>query len=316
MKKFQLSKITKIILLIIISVKIHAQLGVNSSNSAPNAKAMLDVESADKGILIPRMSTTARNAIASPPNGLLIYNNTTNKFNYFDGTAWQETIIGNQWAVNGSNISYSGGNVGIGTASPTKPLNIYNLSTPSILFQTPVSGNLISDGFEIGANLGGDGIINNLEGKPISFQLQASEKMRVDDSGNIGIGAVSPLEKLDVNGNIRSTGNVVLTSGKVTRTNTGSANLVPIAFGSIQDNNAVLAGSGNWTTNSVATGHKRINIPGVSLNISTHTIVGSTSASFPVFTSFLIVNNNLEIFTYNSSGTLVNVPVSFVVYTE
>lgn len=119
MKIKYLLQISVFCLILFFTNKSMAQLGINATNASPNNKAMLDVESNNKGILIPRMNTSARDAIATPPNGLMIYNNQTNKFNYYDGTAWQETILGNQWAINGSNISYSGGNVGIGTITPS-----------------------------------------------------------------------------------------------------------------------------------------------------------------------------------------------------
>ncbi len=41
-------------------------LAINADGTLPNANAILDVKSANKGVLIPRMSTTARNAIPLP----------------------------------------------------------------------------------------------------------------------------------------------------------------------------------------------------------------------------------------------------------
>ncbi|MCP9757320.1 hypothetical protein EGI26_19335 [Lacihabitans sp. CCS-44] len=82
----------------------------------------------DRGILIPKMSTVTRNSVASPASGLMIYNTDSNKFNYYDGTSWQEASSGNQWATNGSHISYSNGQVGIGISTPTAPLSF--ASTP------------------------------------------------------------------------------------------------------------------------------------------------------------------------------------------
>lgn len=73
---------------------ITAQLGFNATNSAPNSRAMLDVESTSKGVLIPRMTTTQRNTIASPPAGLMIYKSTDNKYNYINGVNWSEFVVG------------------------------------------------------------------------------------------------------------------------------------------------------------------------------------------------------------------------------
>ena len=56
--------------------------------SAPNSKAILDVSSTTLGILPPRMTTTQRDAISAPPEGLTIYNLSTHTLNFFDGTVW------------------------------------------------------------------------------------------------------------------------------------------------------------------------------------------------------------------------------------
>lgn len=56
---------------------------------APNASSILDVRSTTKGFLPPRMTTTQRDAISSPAAGLMIYNTTTNKLNFYNGTAWE-----------------------------------------------------------------------------------------------------------------------------------------------------------------------------------------------------------------------------------
>lgn len=50
--------------------------------------AMFDIQSNLYGFLAPRMTTTERNAIVNPANGLMIYNTTTSAFNYYNGSAW------------------------------------------------------------------------------------------------------------------------------------------------------------------------------------------------------------------------------------
>ena len=62
----------------------NAQVGIGTTN--PHASTILDIESTDKGILIPRLTTTERNAITTPANGLLIFNTVTNIFEFNSGT--------------------------------------------------------------------------------------------------------------------------------------------------------------------------------------------------------------------------------------
>ena len=57
-------------------------------NCTPNANAILDVTSTTKAFMPPRMTTTQRDAIASPTAGMVIYNSTTNVLNFHNGTIW------------------------------------------------------------------------------------------------------------------------------------------------------------------------------------------------------------------------------------
>ena len=58
-------------------------IGINS----PVASAKLDVSSTSSGFLPPRMTTTQRNAIASPAEGLLIYNTTNKSIDVYTSTS-------------------------------------------------------------------------------------------------------------------------------------------------------------------------------------------------------------------------------------
>lgn len=64
-----------------------AQVGIGTTN--PDNSSILDVYSNDKGILIPRLSTSNRDVILNPSNGLLLYNTTTKTINYFDNS-WND----------------------------------------------------------------------------------------------------------------------------------------------------------------------------------------------------------------------------------
>src|SRR5665213_3084296 len=68
-------------------------IGINADGSAPNANAMLDIKSSNKGLLIPRMDSTSRKAIPAT-KGLMVYDTDTNSFWYSNGNNWV-TIPGN-----------------------------------------------------------------------------------------------------------------------------------------------------------------------------------------------------------------------------
>ena len=70
------------------SLCLFAQVGINTSNSAPDASAGLDVNFSNKGLLPPRMTITERNAIVSPAAGLVIYNTDEKALNLYNGVVW------------------------------------------------------------------------------------------------------------------------------------------------------------------------------------------------------------------------------------
>ena len=61
-------------------------VGISAGVIVPDPSAMLDISSTSKGVLIPRMTMTQRNAISSPANGLLIFCTDDNNFYSNKGT--------------------------------------------------------------------------------------------------------------------------------------------------------------------------------------------------------------------------------------
>ena len=68
----------------------NAQTGVaiNTAGTMAHNSAILDVKSDNKGMLIPRVSTSARNAINNPAAGLLVFDSTEKTIYMFDGNRW------------------------------------------------------------------------------------------------------------------------------------------------------------------------------------------------------------------------------------
>jgi hypothetical protein len=55
-----------------------------------SASAQLSVDSTTRGFLPPRMTTTQKNAIATPAAGLVLYDSTTNKLQCYNGSTWND----------------------------------------------------------------------------------------------------------------------------------------------------------------------------------------------------------------------------------
>jgi hypothetical protein len=68
-------------------VNIRGAWTLNLSDT-PDISARLQVDSTTRGFLPPRMTTTQKNAIASPATGLMVYDTTLNRPCFYDGTTW------------------------------------------------------------------------------------------------------------------------------------------------------------------------------------------------------------------------------------
>ena len=74
---------------VLLTATTQAQVGVGTTT--PDASSALDITSTTKGLLIPRMTETQRDAISSPATGLMIYQTDgTVGFYYYNGSSWSE----------------------------------------------------------------------------------------------------------------------------------------------------------------------------------------------------------------------------------
>lgn len=75
-------------------LQIQAQVKIGNNASSVHSSVVLEVESTDKGILPPRLTTAERDAISSPAEGLTVYNTTNKALEFFDGTNWISAVDG------------------------------------------------------------------------------------------------------------------------------------------------------------------------------------------------------------------------------
>jgi microcystin-dependent protein len=113
---------------IIISCLGQQSVSINNTGTAANASAILDVSSTTKGMLIPRMDSIQRKAILNTAVGLMVFDNSTNSFWFYQASGWTElqSVSTNPWQKSGNNIYNSNsGDVGINNPNPKRRLEVY-----------------------------------------------------------------------------------------------------------------------------------------------------------------------------------------------
>jgi hypothetical protein len=57
-------------------------------DAVANASCQVDIVSTTKGLGLPSMTTTQKNAISSPRAGLMVFDNVLNQASYYNGSSW------------------------------------------------------------------------------------------------------------------------------------------------------------------------------------------------------------------------------------
>lgn len=166
------------LLIIATIINLQAQsVGINSNGAAPDASAMLDVASTDKGVLIPRVDYD--NLPQDPATGLLVYvtsngPNGNNLFYYYDGTGWQP-IIGV------SNVLTPYGNAILGIDAGSNTLGNNNVAVGNSALYMNITGyNNTAVGSSAGYNCIGYG--NVFIGYNAGLNEAGNNKLYIDNS--------------------------------------------------------------------------------------------------------------------------------------
>lgn len=142
------------------------------------------------------------------------------------------------------------------------------------------------------------------------FNNLSGDIMSLTGDGNVGIGTTNPTSKLEVDGTVKI-------EDELNRTATGSANLVPIAYGNIHSTGVVNSGSGNFTVSKLGAGWYSITITGQSYHFQTYTTaVTPVGGGAPIITSTGSGGGNLYVYTFNTTGVATDSQFSFVVYRQ
>lgn len=178
LKTTSMKSITFIILLLIVSANaVYCQVGINTTDPDPSAE--LHVKSTNKGLIIPRMTTSQRiNNITSPADGLLVYDTDLKMFFFWNSTdnQWQSLNAWKYRSPEEDGTEYDlytllSTNVGIGVLIPEEKLHVDgNVKINNNLYvegNADISGDLDAD--DITANsIAGDGTnITNVDAEEL-----------------------------------------------------------------------------------------------------------------------------------------------------
>jgi hypothetical protein len=332
-----------VVLFIIVTNDLPAQnVGINTT--LPHSSAVLDIQSINRGILIPRMTTAERVAIPGPATGLMVFDNTTNSFWYRRPAGWEQVMdfANSQWIDDGTTIrpvnatrltitpnSLAGQgrlNVIAETASPSTQTSIVQLIRGTTGTAVPgLAGSLdflteqSNGGYATSARVVCE-TINTTPGNQTASLEFFTAAGGVTNSqlylgpANVGIGTSFPsiFSKLDVNGTIN-------TSGKVTRgTVTGNANLVPLCYGAIDAAGNITSGTGNFTVSKFAVGIYVISNPNLDANcivVVTSRSAGIDNLTVRMFTT-TFYDGDLWVISANFSADFADAGFHFTVYKQ
>ena len=258
----------------IFSIQVHAQnVGVNEDASPPNPNAILDIKSFNKGLLIPRMSTTGRMAIPNT-KGLLVYDTTASAFFYNTGSAWKNLLTGNlPWSLVGNN----------------------NTDTTNFL------GTIDSAALRIRVNNLLSGLIDLRSGNAF-FGYNTDSVLNTDSAHNNTVMGGNSLTS-NVSGSFNTAiGSFSLSDGKTTSNNTaiGTNTLIKNTKGGFN----VAIGAGTLLSNTVGSFNTGNGIEALALNVSGNSntgigagaLIGNTSGSFNTA-------NGVGVMAGNNSGS-------------
>ncbi len=284
-------------LFLVFPFTLFAQIGINTTN--PDASSILDIQSSDKGLLLPRVALTGpsdNTTIESPSESLLVYNTSTSGgltkgFYFWSGSAWSAVSnsgspSSEKWSLQGNSLSGSeffgstnwsqlqfrvnnaqigllhpnGGisfglnasankdnSIAIGTnanasasneATAVGPAtNASGYRSAAIGYNASASSNnslaLGTNTQAIGQNSSVLGVTSSATAQnatAIGYNVTANQPNTIilgndiSDVSNwnatkVGIGTSSPSEKLEVNGNIKVSGKLNISSGDITIAN-------------------------------------------------------------------------------------------------
>lgn len=124
-------------------------------NTDAVASSMLQIVSTTKGFLKPVMTSTQRDAIASPATGLEVFNSTLGNTNFYGGSAWKRNISTNDATPSNGQIPIGNGtDYTVAALTAGSGISVTNGSGSITVATTTLSGSATLDFSNLAPNIG------------------------------------------------------------------------------------------------------------------------------------------------------------------
>lgn len=200
-----LSSFRFLIILIFIGIFTNTQaqfVYVGDGPNTPDSSAALEIQSNNRGLLIPRLSASEIPTINQPKSGLLIFNTSTERLQVYNGTdgAWEDAT--NYWDKITDTL-FTTKHVALNTqqASNQYPLTINSSANGGQLMMLNPSS---VEKWHLRLQNSGAGTAYSDLG--FSESNVSDNRLVLKAGGNIGIGTSDPSSRLEVNGTIHMNG--------------------------------------------------------------------------------------------------------------
>jgi hypothetical protein len=271
------------LLLLISSAHYYGQVGIGTTT--PSNNAILELNSTNSGLLLPRMTSAQRTAISASAisdKGLQVFDTTTNSLWFWNGTAWIEQDKKNIYDANGD-ISSS------------------VTTNRAVDFSNGGSLNLDSNTLYIDATNNRVGIGTNAP----------SNNLEINGTGGTGTGLKLPtgasngkVLSSDASGNTTWVNNVAITPTVIGVLNTGTSN-IPFSTPEVYTGSYIDLPPGKWSVNAT-----------MLVNFSSSL---SSGQGYWIRSGFSLSSSSFVGATYLTSSTLIsgaiNPPVAYGILT-
>ena len=149
------TKITylSLFMLLLASVEVHAQAKLGDNPTDVNPNVLLELESSDKGLLIPRLTTSQRDTAftADVPEGLIIYNTTEDCLQVYSNALWNclSGTSGGAMTLDGNILHHNGGSVDLTALLASSGLTVATGDDDTAVIQLGTSAITLKEGSNI-----------------------------------------------------------------------------------------------------------------------------------------------------------------------